>query len=279
MTEKSQVEGPRRRHHVRRWVLLGLAAVLVVGTVLFAVAWRQSGSRPVSLNEARKRLGTTVTAGNAAPLQPAAGIYEYRGSGTESLDKPPKSQDQGPVIPGTVTYDAAGCWTIRADYSTGHWQNWKFCAQPGGGLAEAGGQTHSEWDFVLFKVNTTSTLVCSQGDLIRPGMKPGDSYPHVCSGTSTGVSGETKIDGTTTYVGPETITVGGVAVPVYHFRHEGRLGGAQSGTQSDDEWLSRATGLPIRNDRRNDVASDSPIGKVTYTERGTFTLTSLTPRS
>ena len=279
MTDESQVEGPRHRHHVRRWVLLGLAVVLVLGTVWFAAAWRSSGSRPVSLNEARKRLGTTVAAGSAAPLQPAVGIYEYRGSGNESLDKPPKSQSQGPVIPGTVSYEAGGCWTLRADYSTGHWQSWRYCPTPGGGLTEAGGQTHSEWDFVLFKADNTSTLTCTQGDLIRPGMKPGDRYPHVCSGTSTGVSGETKIDGITTYVGPETITVGGVAVPVYHFRTEGRVGGAQSGTETSEEWVSRATGLPVRNDRRNDVASDSPIGKVTYTERGTFTLASLAPRT
>jgi hypothetical protein len=37
--------------------------------------------------------------------------------------------------------------------------------------------------------------------------------------------------------------------------------------------------LPLRNDHHNVVKSDSPIGRVTYTETGTFTLESLRPRT
>jgi hypothetical protein len=44
-------------------------------------------------------------------------------------------------------------------------------------------------------------------------------------------------------------------------------------------WYSVLNGLPLKTDRRVTVESPSPIGAVTYTERGTYTLISLTPRS
>ena len=42
--------------------------------------------------------------------------------------------------------------------------------------------------------------------------------------------------------------------------------------------LKTADGMPVRNERRVEVASPSPIGDVTYTEEGRWQLDSITPR-
>ena len=109
-------------------MVVALGALADIGVIAFAIAWHNSGSRPVSIAEARRRLGNTSSSLPPRPstLGPPAGVYLYRGSGTEHLDKPPKSQSQGPPMPATVTYRADGCWTFRLDYSTGHWQSWTY---------------------------------------------------------------------------------------------------------------------------------------------------------
>ena len=90
------------------------------------------------------------------PLRPAPGVYQYRGEGTEHLDKPPLTQSQGPDIPGTVTHLEGGCWRLRVDYSTNHWQSWDYCPA-GTGLTERAGAFFQRLDLVVAQVETTST--------------------------------------------------------------------------------------------------------------------------
>jgi hypothetical protein len=82
----------RRRHRVRIvGAIVGVALLAVVATVV--VLWNRNSSQPVSIEEARRRAGTvqprTDPSVGAVPFQPAAGVYRYRGEGTEHLDKPP----------------------------------------------------------------------------------------------------------------------------------------------------------------------------------------------
>ncbi len=63
---------------------------------------------------------------------PTQGIYSYRGSGTEAISVPPKSQSEGPELPGTVIDRPRGCFEFRLDYSSDHWQSWTYCAWHGG---------------------------------------------------------------------------------------------------------------------------------------------------
>ncbi len=270
----------RGHRHVWRWVALVVAVFVLLGAGAFVVAWRASGARQVSLDEARKRFGsssTTIVAAPANVLRPPAGVYEYGGSGHESLDKPPKSQNQGPLIPATVSPKGANCWTFRADYSTGHWQSWDYCST-NGDLVERGGQTYEKWDFVMFQVTSTSTFTCPSSVTIKPGMKPGDTWTQTCTGTTSAVKGQVTTSGPYTYVGPVTLTIGGTPVAAYRFHRERTLSGAQTGTERDEVWFAQSNAMPLRNDRVNVVHSDSPIGTVTYTESGSFTLQSLTPR-
>ena len=56
----------------------------------------------------------------------------------------------------------------------------------------------------------------------------------------------------------------------------GTLGPVLKG-KGDEDWFAIDTGLPIRNQRRIEVDTDTPIGSSTYTEEGEFRLASLTP--
>ncbi|HUI48728.1 MAG TPA: hypothetical protein VL119_08525, partial [Acidimicrobiia bacterium] len=149
-----------RRRSVVALAVIGL--VVVVAGSVFLILWRRSGAHEVSTNAARKRFEQSSSSSVTEPatnlaVRPAAGVYVYRGSGTEHLSLPPKSQAQGPQMPGTVLLTANGCWTFRIDYSSQHWQTWNYCPR-GGGLVELGGQTFERWNFVFTTYDSTSTF-------------------------------------------------------------------------------------------------------------------------
>jgi len=260
---------------MRRVFLVAGVLVVLAGLVVFVVV-RSGGSRPVTVDEAKERVASTVPVGAPVAGVPGAGVYLYAGSGREELDKPPKQQAQGPTMPATVTLEADGCWTFRIDYSTGHWQSWRYCNRDGA-LVELGGETFERWDFGFFTVDNVSTFVCEDAVVVRPGMTAGARWEQRCTGTSTEVGGPTGNAGPFTYVGPEVVDVGGTPVPAHRFHGERVLSGAQSGTETTEQWFAVADGMPLRNERRIEVRSDSPIGTVTYTETGDFTLASLAP--
>ena len=84
--------------------------------------------------------------------------------------------------------------------------------------------------------------------------------------------------GSDTFVASEKVRVGSDLVPAYHYRVERTVSGSQTGSERDDVWYSVLDGLPIRSVRSVVVHSPSPIGTVTYTEQGSYGLTSLVPR-
>jgi len=169
-------------------VALGALALLIAAGEVFVVLWRRSGAHPVSTDEARRRFeqsSSSTQPPNATDLRPTAGVYVYRGSGTEHLSLPPKSQ-QGPQMPATVTHRSDGCWTFRLDYSSRHWQTWIYCPR-NGGLVELGGQTFERWDFVFTKYDSTSNFTCDPPSItIRTNMHPGEQWQQQCRGTSSG---------------------------------------------------------------------------------------------
>ena len=115
----------RARPRRRLWVTGGVLAVLLILGGIFVVLWQGSGAHEASTNEAKRRFehgSTSAKPPSAATLRPAAGVYLYRGTGTEHLSLPPKTQHQGASMPATVTYRSDGCWTFRLDYNKHHWQ-------------------------------------------------------------------------------------------------------------------------------------------------------------
>jgi len=290
---------PARRRH--RALIIGsiVGVVLIAGAVMFVVLWNRGSARPVTMEEARSRAGTQVVVPSAdtqplqpapgagapvtdqstdpEPLRPAPGVYRYVGEGTERLDKPPLTQAQGPEIPGTVTHLEGGCWSLRVDYSTNHWQSWDYCPA-GSGLTENAGAFFQRLDLVVAKVDTSSSYTCDPPvDAIRETQRAGDQWMQECRGTSTGSDGEVISSGPYTYVGPELLDIAGTEVAALHYHRLRNLTGGQTGTEDVNVWFDAATGLPLRNQRVITVHSSSLIGGVTYEENGSFQLASMTP--
>ena len=53
----------------------------------------------------------------------------------------------------------------------------------------------------------------------------------------------------------------------------------QDGTEQADVWFAAADGLPLRNERRIEVRTDTIIGETTYTEDAEFELQSIEPEA
>ncbi|HMS88961.1 MAG TPA: hypothetical protein PKE56_10980 [Acidimicrobiales bacterium] len=285
----AQADGPAGSggRHVRRWLIVGVALVAVV-MVAGWLALGRNRARPVSIDEARARTSTTTSSedpsgppstggpGEGALVRPAAGVYEFAGSGREGLSLPPLSQDQGPTIPATVEHGDPGCWSIRFDYSTNHWQTWSYCIRDAD-LVEVGGLTWQRWMIGATAITNLTTSTCDDAPVLPAVREPDQQWPARCTSTNEAVSGEAVSEGPYRYVGEETLEVGGVEVVTAHFVREREMSGAQEGTERSEVWFAVDSGLPVRNERAISVATDTPVGASTYTEDGEFRLTSLEP--
>lgn len=285
----AQADGPAGSggRHVRRWLIVGVALVAVV-MVAGWLALGRNRARPVSIDEARARTSTTTSSedpsgppstggpGEGALVRPAAGVYEFAGSGREGLSLPPLSQDQGPTIPATVEHGDPGCWSIRFDYSTNHWQTWSYCIRDAD-LVEVGGLTWQRWMIGATAITNLTTSTCDDAPVLPAVREPDQEWPGTCTSINEAVSGEAVSEGPYRYVGEETLEVGGAEVVAAHFVREREMSGAQEGTERSEVWFAVDSGLPVRNERAISVATDTPVGASTYTEDGEFRLTSLEP--
>lgn len=243
------------------------------------IVWGGSTGSEVTLDEASRRLdGDTTAPPTPAVLQPAAGVYRYRGEGTDSLSVPPKEQTQGPDMPATVEHGPNGCWTFRIDFHSNHWQTWEYCADDGR-LVEKGGTSFQRWDFGVFAVDTTSTFTCADAVTVRLDAAPGDEWTQTCTGRGDDATGaaETTSTGPYRFVGRDTLNIGGRSVDAVHYRRKRTMSGGQRGTETSDVWFDAADALPLRNERLIQASTDTVIGETTYREEGTFELVELDP--
>lgn len=252
--------------------------LFAVALGVFAYLWSRSDARPVSLDDARRRFleRRLDPGGPDGPYTPAEGVYAYRGTGSESLSSPPKSQTEGPEMPGTVTHGADGCYSFRLDYSTNHYRIWDLCADATG-LRETGGTVFQRWDFVVSTIDTLEQTRCDPPALvIGPDLEIGDRWESRCVGDNSAIDGRTVTDTVHRVVGRDRIRVGGEVLDTVHLRNRAVVSDAQSGTDELDLWITDS-GLIVRGRQRIVVRSDSPIGKVTYTQQGEFSLVSALP--
>ncbi len=279
-TPNSDPEEPHRR---RRWPwVVGLVvALILLPCLLIGVPFllrEDPGAKSVDEAVDTYRQGASST---AAPdvRRPIAGVYSATGTGHEALSFPPLGQDDGTVMPLTVQYETDGCWVIRLDYNEAHWQTWRNC--PGdsiGTVVESGGQTYQRWDLGAAQIENTSTFDCAPPSIVMmPDAPPGTAWTDTCTGTNTQAAGQTTSAGPYTFVGDEDVVVAGAPVATRHYRQSRTLTGAQSGEQDADLWFVVATGLPVRSERSLRIESNSPVGAITYTETGSWQLTSLEP--
>ena len=264
--------GPR--HHRWPWVLVAL--VLLAGAGAGIVWLTSSRARPVTLCQAESRLGKN---GSAAPGagRPSPGVYEYTGSGSEQLSLPPLSQAEGRSMPGTVSLLGSNCWVFRIDYSTHHWQTWKYCPHDSG-LWEAGGQSWQLWSVGPLQFTNLSSFSCAPASMALPAdVSPGERWESRCTGVNTSVKGRTVSAGPYRFVGLATMSIGGTRVEAAQFSRFRVDSGAQRGTERSAEWFDAENGLPLRLEQDIKVTTSTPFGTSTYTQSGTLVLVSLTP--
>ena len=259
----------------RRALIVLIVVLLVAAGSIFSALWSDSDARPVDVDEARQRLGSSTTSAVVTPgsRRPANGVYLYRGSGFDRLTRPPKEQPQGPEMPATVTDDGQGCWRFEIDYSSNHRQSWRYCPTDAG-LEEAGGETFQRWDFVVMSNESTSVFECDHATAIRAEQQPGDEWDQSCHSTEDPL---TVSAGPYRFVGDEQLEIGDRTMTASHYHRERTMTGGQRGTERSEVWFAVDTGLPLRNERTIEVDTATVIGDVHYTEIANFELTSSTP--
>ncbi|HVA09356.1 MAG TPA: hypothetical protein VNG12_21700 [Acidimicrobiales bacterium] len=271
-------EGPGRRRHPRRRLVLGaVALVIAAGVGVFAYLWTHSGAHQESLSTAITRFHQGQ--GQETEGGPAAGVYLYRGTGTESISVPPKSQNEGPGIPGTIRGRPGGCFEFRMDFSTAHWQSSTYCTRDGALVNRSRGGYY-KWDFVAFSVDDSSTITCTPAVVTIPSqIRRGQRTTVSCTTANDHISiGPVHMRGISTVIGVSTLRVGRSMVPAVEIREHVAFSGGQHGTNDSDTWFSIATGMPLRGTWSTNVSTPSVVGTTTLNASGTYTLTSLTPQ-
>jgi hypothetical protein len=275
---------PEARGHRPLLIALGIVSVVVV----LAGGWLVFGAEQVrqsTEDEARERLdaGSVLTTESTAPADlplanpPAQGVYRYTGTGQEDTTFPPLTEEQGPAMPATVTAQPDGCWVLRIDYNTHHWQDWSYCTADGR-LTERGGSTFSRRTVGSLDIDNTSTFTCDPVVVVADASDADDAVrPRSCQGAGSLLPDPTTVAGTTTTVGRETLEVDGTSVATIHVRDDLTYTGAQTGTETTDVWLEVTTGLPVRNEHHIVAVTDTPFGEITYTEDAQYQLESLLP--
>jgi hypothetical protein len=264
--------GPGRR----RWPWIVGGAVLLIGGVSLAFWLTTSRARPVSMREAESQLGSQDR-GSSGSSRPAPGVYEYTGSGTEQLSLPPLSQTEGRPMPGTVTLQGSNCWVFKIDYSTHHWQTWRYCLHADD-LWEAGGQSWQLWSIGPINVTNVSSFTCVARSMALPGRRtPGEVWQSRCTGTNTSVKGTTVSAGPYRFLGNVTISVGRTRVLAARFLRLRTDSGTQRGTERSEVWFDARNGLILRLQQDIKVTSPTLFGTSTYTQRGVFAIESLVP--
>lgn len=281
-----------RRHPLRRLLLFALVLVLG-GCGWIAWQWRARGPEEASVSDALSKFrasnpaaaavadDTTTTGAQRDPIAFVPGVYEYRGSGEEQLSFLGTSQPQGPVLPATVLPAEGGCSTFSIAYNSFHSQGWTWCPTPHG-FTERGGTVAQKFDFGAFKMDERSTSVCRPAFvMVDRRDEPGARHRVDCTTESQTTEAGNRSAGTSTFVGREAVAVGDVTVEALHYRIVRTVSGGQQGSDRIDVWFDAARGLPVRqrHDLRVVSPAPPPLDEVTYTERGEWQLTSLTPKT
>jgi hypothetical protein len=275
----------RHRHRRRRVVAVaGVVAALVLGLLAYALvsyALREHpGAKSVGSAVHSFHGSGSIVAGGAGQDMPAVGVYTLAGQGSEHISFPPNSQQDGAAMPATVRALPDSCWRWHVDYNVAHWEEFDFCPSATG-LLERYDRIWQSWDFGVSKVTNLATITCPPGTVVLPANPvAGSTISWSClEANSSAVAGNGRSTTAARILGTETLSIGGHAIAAVHELQRTTVTGRQTGSATENWWLDPSTGLPLRIDRTITVHTDSPIGTITYTENGSWRLSSLTPRA
>ncbi len=274
----------RRRRALPVTLVVVVAAGLVLSGVLYlglSYEFRSiPGARSVHSAISAFRGGRATTGRSLKYPPPVQGVYELNGQGSEHISFPPNSQHDGSVMPASVTYLPGGCWRWHLDYNVAHWEEYDFCPSATS-LTQLANRNSQSWDFGTLSITNVATFSCPASAVVLPDSPDaGNGTAWTCEGTSTAVQGKTTAQVAMRVVGSTFVVVGKhQEVPAVDEVQTTTLSGAQRGTVVESWWFSAANGLPVRVDRQIRIATASPLGDITYTEGGSWRMTSLTPHT
>lgn len=255
-----------------RKLLLVLVALAIIGAVAFGV--RALGARDQSDAVKSEDAADLVEAERSSDVEagdrPEAGTYTYAGSGKESVDALGGSEHIFPKEIAVVVEldpDDDCAWVNNVVYVRQHIEERRYCSD-GGTVTDRGFTREIEF----FNQLQEAEYECGENALRRyPEAPRGSTWTWTCT-----EGGDTRSVYTGTYLGMETLTIGGEQVQAWHSRVTSKQSGDTVGTDTSEFWLAES-GLPLRFSADLDVKTRSVLGETNFQEELDYTLTSLVP--
>jgi hypothetical protein len=242
----------------------GAVALGALGVWLLVLRDR---AEPASVDEAVTTFREGAETGAANPSPVPEGVYVYATDGYEKTDALTGATHRYPARSTiTVTGDACGL-RLRWDVLKGRSTTWTICVADGPWTLASQDERHT-----FFGRTERTTYTCAS-TLFRPaGDSPGGRFAVSCT------TGSAEERGTGRIVARGAVRVAGRPVEAVHLRRRTALTGQIRGHSTQDVWLARESGLPLRLDLTTDTTNDSVVGDVRYEERVSLRLRSLSPR-
>jgi hypothetical protein len=254
-------------------LLIAVLLLVIVAVVAFGV--RTLGARDetdaVNSKEAAELVDDD---GGSADIEagdrPEPGTYTYTGSGTESVDALGGSKHVFPKqIPVVVQLDPDDecAWTANVVYVKQHVEERRYCTEDG--MMFDRGFTR---EIEFFNQLQETVYECDDDAMrLRTDVEPGETWTWECTQGTKATSAYTA-----EFIGMETMTVGGEQVETWHTKVTSKQTGATVGSDTSEFWLDE-TGLSVKFTANLKVKTASVLGETTFTEKLSYTLTSLVP--
>ncbi|HEV8425399.1 MAG TPA: hypothetical protein VGS14_09460 [Actinomycetes bacterium] len=249
-----------------RWLRAAVVVALVVAGADGFLLWARGLATPVGAEQAKASFlaGRTVPAatGTATGPRPPAGVYRYRTSGYERIDRFGVNRVYPAETVRVITWRGGCRWRETIPIFDQHVETYDFCAD--GDDADDFAYSTS---LTYFLVPGVQRFACAPvGRRLLTGRRPGAARGWRC-----GEDASTSVN-TTVYRGAETVQTDGGAVATRHVRLVTALSGRSTGGAVRDLWLD-ADGLVVKEEREVSLEVRSAfVGLLTYEERGGFLL-------
>jgi hypothetical protein len=240
-----------------------LLALLVAATDGFLL-WGRGLATPVGPERAAARFlaGPPPAAGDLPGPRPRAGVYRYRTSGHERVDRYGIVRAYPAETVRVISWRGGCRWRETVPIFTQHTETYDFCAD-GSDAADFAYATR----LTYFLVPGSQRFACAPtGRRLLAGQPPGTARRWRC------VQGTSVSANTTIYVGPETVHTPTGPVATRHLRLITALSGRSTGGAVRELWLD-PDGLVVKEDRQVNLRVRSGfVGVLTYEEQASFLL-------
>jgi hypothetical protein len=224
--------------------------------------WGRGLATPVGPRPAAGRYLAGPDAPVTPGVRPPAGVYRYRTSGAERVDRFGVVRAYPAETVRVVSWRGGCRWRETVPLLAEHVETYDFCSQ-GGDARDLAFSTRLRF----FLVPGVQQFACAPlGRRRLAGARPGAALRWRCQ------EGGSVAWNTTTYLGSETVATGLGPARARHLRLVLALSGRSTGAAVRDLWLDR-DGLVLKEQRQVALRVRAPfVGVLGYQERASFVL-------